>query len=367
MIYIVQIEPLVERYSHWWQNYFPKKLREHKLNHQIIAGAPLTDKVEIGTVLDAAGTNYYKSLQLAQICKMFHEHKINKYDHFLICDIWFPGIEMIRYMSHLYNTPVNIWGIWHAGSSTTNDFAEPMHLWSKHFEVGFLNICDGIFVGSDYSRDSIIERLLYFLPDDEVESISSRIFAWGMPLNYNELQKYIQPKENIILFPHRPDTEKNPHVFANVIQSLSIIWDDFEKYRFIFCTSKEKYQSSQKWINSLLAKINLEFPNVEIKENLSKEAYYNLLGKSKMMVSMTTEENFGYCAVEAMALGTHPLLPNAFSHPEITSDEHRCLYNTVDELIDKIIKQNIVAVPELQDKVKNYGYVIDKWLEIMGK
>ncbi|GAG99093.1 unnamed protein product, partial [marine sediment metagenome] len=152
-----------------------------------------------------------------------------------------------------------------------------------------------------------------------------------MPLNYIDIQKYVGEKENIILFPHRPDSEKNPHVFINIIQSLSMYWDDFDQYKFVFCTSKEKYQSQQKWINALLGFTNKTFENVEIRESLSKEDYYTLLGKSKVMISTTSEENFGYCAVEAMALGCHPLLPNAFSHPEITSEDSRCLYDKIDD------------------------------------
>ena len=62
-------------------------------------------------------------------------------------------------MADLYNKKIYIWGIWHAGSITMGDFAQIMNPWSKYFEYGFIKICDGIFVGSEYSKNSILERL----------------------------------------------------------------------------------------------------------------------------------------------------------------------------------------------------------------
>lgn len=151
MIHLVGLEPMNERYTSWWETFIPNEIRKYKKSVSIVEGEALTGKVETGTVLDAGGTNYWKAEQLKKISKLFYDKKIQPYDHFLVADIWFPGIEMIPYMSHLYDIPVKIWGVWHAGSSTNNDFAQPMHPWSKYFEVGFLNICDGIFVGSEYS------------------------------------------------------------------------------------------------------------------------------------------------------------------------------------------------------------------------
>ena len=222
MIYILELEKLKERYTDWWGSYIPSRFQSLGIHYKVITGEPLSSTVKTGTVLDASGTNYFKASQLKIICEMFHNNKINSGDSFLVCDIWFPGIEMISYMSELYNIPVNIWGVWHAGSITTNDFAEPMHPWAKYFELGFLKICRGIFVGSEYSKQSIT-RLFYFIPNYESESITNKIYSYGMPLDFNNLQQYSkepQNKENIIVFPHRPDPEKNPDIFINIINVI---------------------------------------------------------------------------------------------------------------------------------------------------
>jgi len=368
MIYILELEPLKERYTYWWKDYIPKQITKNKKCH-VISGEALTDKVETGTVLDAASTNYWKSSQLKQISQMFYEGKIKPGDDFLVCDIWFPGIEMLRYMEQLYNIPIKIWGVWHAGSSTMNDFVEPMHHWSRFFEIGFLNICNGIFVGSDYSKKSIIDRLLYMLPQSQTEEIASRIFPYGMPLDYNYLTKYTtKNKKKQIIFPHRPDEEKNVHIWIALIGDLFARTDWFKDYNFVFSTSKEKYQSTSKWINGLLYSSMKNFDNIVICENLSKEQYYKLLAESEVMISTTSEENFGYCAVEALAVGTKVLLPNSFSHPEIVEENNMFLYNNYDEIepkLTKLLSTKIVNY-ELSKMVEPYEGVVRKWLEIMS-
>jgi len=208
MIYIVQLEELKERYTSWWSTYLPDRINSFSPCISITAES-LSDTVKTGTVLDAGSTCFYKAGQLKEIAKLFYEGKIEPGDHFLICDIWYPGIEMIRYMSHLYDIPVSVWGVWHAGSSTMNDFAQPMHYWSRHFEIGFLNMCDGIFVGSDYSKGAIVERLLYALSEEETQSIADRIYSYGMPLDFNSLQQYGSEERTKIIFPHRPDNIKS--------------------------------------------------------------------------------------------------------------------------------------------------------------
>ena len=369
MIYIVELESLEERYTSWWQSYIPEKIRQLGNTCEIISGETLTTTVETGTVLDAAGTNFFKASQIKKICELFYNKKIAPNSNFLIADIWFPGIEAIRYMSQLYQIPVHIWGIWHAGSSTMNDFAEPMHAWSKYFEVGFLNMCDGVFVGSDYSKESIVDRLLYFIPPKEAQLIYERIYAFGMPLNFRELQKhYKQEKKKIILFPHRPDIEKNPDKFINVMRGLSLIWEQFDDYKIIFSTCKKRYLSQDTWINALISNFKKDYKNVEIKENLPKEAYYNLLSESSLVISTTSEENFGYCVVEALALGCPVLMPNDFSHPEIVNYNTDYLYNTYDELFEKIPKilEKPIKTKELKEYVDPYEEVVRKWVEVMG-
>ena len=384
MIYILQIEPYKERYSSWWFDHIPLKFTHRNIAHKVIHGQQITTKVETGTVLDAGGTNYYKASQLQEITSLFQGNQIKPYDSFLVCDLWFPGLEMLPYMAELYNIPINIWGVWHAGSITKHDFAEPMNKWAKYFEMGWLDICSGVFVGSDYSKTTLATRLaaeVFVGTQDEAKQMLEKIHPYGMPLDWDYIHSIREininePVNNIIVFPHRPDFEKNPHLFFDVIETLNYVWDDFKKWTIVFCTSKEKYKSQSLITNARLSFLNEHFDNVQIHDNLSRNEYSALLDRAKIVVSTTREENFGYCVVEAAAFGCNVVCPNNFSHPEIFSNDlkksgdSRILYDKDDEIPDKIMKlaENPIPPLEMTEYVKNYQYTVDCWIDfIIGR
>jgi len=117
----------------------------------------------------------------------------------------------------------------------------------------------------------------------------------------------------------------------------------------------------------LLANAKIENKNIEILQDLDKEEYYSLLNKSKLMVSTTSEENFGYCTVEALTMGCQVLLPNAFSNPEIVEQNNKLLYDDYDELFKKIpiILKAPIRREELRKYVEPYELVVKQWLKIM--
>lgn len=369
--FVVDLESLKERYTEWWKGYIPQQLRAVGMNVVVIEGETLSETVEVGTVLDASSTCFYKATQLQKICKLFKEGQVSPYDSFLFTDLWFPGIEMVPYMAQLYKIPIRIYGVWLAGSTTHNDFAEPMHSWARFFEIGFLSVCNGIFVGSEYSAEILLNRLLYpYLPETEAKEIAAKIYPFGLPLNYNYLQQFdSNVRINRIIFPHRPDPEKNPSLWIEAIRNLSLVWDDFEKFEFIFCTSKKEYKSSSEFINMQLAALKRDFANVKVLEDLDKHTYYDLIGSSKLVMSTTTEENFGYCIVEAMALGTAVLAPDAFSLAEILEKDYNYLYSDSSDMIKKVMKlattDNNYNHGVLKHMVDSYQHVVQEWARII--
>lgn len=387
-IYYLPIEPLNERYTGWWYNYIPEQFKSCGSTVITIDGEALNTAVEIGTVLDAAGTNHYKASQIKKISELFFKNEIRDGDVFFVADIWYSGIEAIKYMADITKVKVKIFGVWHAGSITTEDFMQPSHSWAKYFELGFLSICNGIFVGTTYSKESIMYRLLpYVISDEEAKSIASKIHAYGMPLDLSALKGIESPKQPIILFPNRFDIEKRPNIFLDAIEvienSRGVGPNKYDRtaFKFVFCTSREKFTSNQNWLIKRLHYLGDSLKDhpiygIDIYEGLSKEAYYKLMASASCVVSTTIEENFGYCLTEALALGTIPIMPNNFSHPEILDGKEEYLYNTFDELVEKII--NIMDLwdnkktdyfntikPELRDMVKPYQNTVYKWHEIM--
>lgn len=360
MLYLLPLESYKERYTHWWSNYFPEKLKKLNIPFEIIHGTSITETVKAGTVLDAAGTNFFKATQLKEIARLFQAGEIKNGDVFLVTDIWFPGIEMIRYMETLYGLTVKIYGIWHAGSITYMDFAQPMNSWARYFEMGWLRMCDGIFVGSGYAKDSLVQKLLK--PFGR-EGLERRIHCIGMPLDAGYIYSITKdiPKQDAIIFPNRFDLEKGIPDFLDVIEML---YNEGWKTKTIFTTSREKFVSNAPFYLKKLENLVNRYPElIEVKENLSREEYLKTMASCKAMVSTTYEENFGYCLVEALASGTVPLIKNDFSHVEIVEGNEKMLYNTLEDLCKRLIDIPEIDRGVLFSLVETYDLVIEHWIE----
>lgn len=386
-IFILPIEPISERYPLQWWDQIPNGFKALGNNVHIVEGKELTKTVTKGTVLDTFGTNYMKSNQISQICELFQQGKVKNGDRFFVCDIWFPGIEAIKYMADLSGIKVKIFGVWHAGSITIEDFMAPCHSWAKYFEMGFLNMCDGIFVGSDYSRDSILERLLpYVLNDIEARNIAEKIHAFGLPIYFELIDNIKVEKKPRILFASRFDIEKRPNIFLDAIEVLLakklLPTTDVE---FMFCTGRDSMRTNEPWLlekynflnTMLLANPGLR-ATLDFKTSLTKEEYFKLSAESTAIVQCTMDETFGYVTAEALALGTIPIVPNKFCYPEIFDGDETYMYNNFDGLVDQIAKilqwwnvpeeaklrLNSLA-PSLKEHVAPYRHVLNSWDKVM--
>lgn len=304
MLYVLPLEPMVERYTMQWYRWFKQDCASLDVPCVYIDGEQLDTTVEVGTVLDAAGTNFWKFTQLAKVCRLFKQRKIHDGDKFFSMDMWHPGLEAIPYMATLYGLDVKIYAFLHAGSYTTEDFAAPMAPWAVWFEKGWYQLCDGVFVGSNYHKEKFREL--------RVIGQESHVYVTGNPIRLREMPKLsTKARENIIIFSNRWDREKRPYDF---VWAMEVLWETRQDFRVVITTSRPKFRSNTPSLLHVLDTVSFPY---ELKVGLTKLQYYEELNKAKVFVSTTIEENFGYCLVEAMAMGVFPVVRRGFSHPEI--------------------------------------------------
>lgn len=345
-IFYVPIEPLEERYTEQWYRNFQIEFREAGFEVIVIDGGTLTSYVETGTFLDINSTVHYKAEQLRKISVLFFKGEIKDGDIFFIADLEFFGIEALRYLADVQNIKIKIYGFLHAGSYTKEDYMEKCADYAKYFELGWLKICDKVFVGTEYHRRAVWNRRIIKLrygdfPEQERHSLYSKIFVSGNPLfrtEYklsNDLHYYPKPekKKNQIIISNRFDWEKRPNL------SLDFMYLVKKKYgqdiNIIVTTSRPKFKSNRQWLVDYARELEKD-GIITIYEGLTKEEYHRRLAESKIMLTNSIEENFGYCVMEACVYNTYPLCPNACSHPELLGFDSRLLYNNEDEIMDKI-------------------------------
>ncbi len=274
MLYNLPIEPLEERYSIQWAGWFEEAFMQEDLAFKSIVGESLGDKIEVGSFLDVFSTNHWKCSQLNNLIPELYNVKDE--DVFFFHDIWSPAVINLKYMLDGAGSKAKIYGCIHAGSYDPYDFLalQGMNPWARHFEQSILNCCEKIFVATHFHKGMIEKSFSTF----------DQIRVTGFPIKGPSEKIDYKAKENIVVFPHRLQKEKNPDQFDTEMLSKK-----FPDWKFI--RSKECCET--------------------------KEEYFNLLKKSKIAVSFANQETWGIAMQEAVFRGCVPIVPSRLSYREM--------------------------------------------------
>jgi hypothetical protein len=287
-IIYVPLEHIEQRYTVHLDNDIVNYLNENKIDYLKIDAPKLSGELKPGMFLDASGTIQTKSHQIYQIAKLYEDGKVDDNTVFFFSDLWFPGIESLAYLNYFYKVKPKITGVIHAGSFTDTDFVRDMERWAKNFEDIIFDIADTIYIGSEFIKNDIIKKRII----DQRKLIVTPLPLDSSLSNYQNNRQ----KEDIIIFNGRLCDEKQPWLFNELTQR-----NTYRGWKFISTQSN----------------------------NLSKNEYYKLLAKSKVVVSFALQENFGYGIAEAVSLGCIPIVPNKLVYPEMYSKEY--LYNSFED------------------------------------
>jgi glycosyltransferase involved in cell wall biosynthesis len=330
-LYYIPIEPLEERYSKQWYDNFPVEFRNGGFDVEVIDGEPLSTHVGVGTFLDINSTIAYKNSQFIKIANLFHTGQVKDGSIFFFGDMEFWGLESLRLMADMNKIKIKIFAFLHAASYTIQDafaIAEP---YQKYTEIGWAVACDGIFVGSQYHKDAFISRRLEKYASENLNKLKDKIVVTGNPLFLSDFPKFTEPKKNQIIISNRFDWEKRPNIsldFSYVLKKKHPDWN------IIVTTSRPVFKSNKQWLVDYARGLEAD-GIITIYEGLSKFDYYRLLAESKIMLSNSIEENFGYCIAEALVYNTYPLLKNDLSHPELVENDSRLLFDDEDQIVSK--------------------------------
>lgn len=291
-VYIVDLEAVETRYTAQWKTHVPKLIKKYTDHTVKIIDGPtdIPPATSPGAFLNFGGTNIYKASQVEKISRLFCENKIKEGDHFVFTDAWHPGIINLKYMSELLVIPVTIHALWHAGSYDPEDFLgrligdEP---WVRHAEKSFYNAIDHNYFASHFHINMFVKNLL----GQDPKTFFAKVVRTGWPMDYmpSLLSKYKTDKQDMILFPHRVAPEKQVDIFDDLAKELG------DKYEFVVCQRQE----------------------------LSKQEYHTMLGKSKLVFSANLQETLGISCYEGAIVGAIPMVPDRLSYSEMYMDEFK--------------------------------------------
>jgi hypothetical protein len=335
-IYLVGLEPLENRYTKDWATHIPKLLDNAGANVVIIDGDKIPEITTPGAFIDFGSTNIWKSSQLMIIAQLFRENKIEPNSKFLYTDAWNPTVIQLKYMSSLLQIPIEIHGLWHAGSY---DFADSLGRligndhWIRYAELSMFNCYDYNWFATKFhvgmfGRELLDVRNAFRKTTAEatMELFSSiKLTGWPMEYLLDQLVEYSKlPKKQQIVFPHRIAPEKQLNIFKDLEKSMP-------EYNWIVCQEK----------------------------HLSKHEYHTILGESMLCFSASNQETLGLAMLEGVLCNAIPLVPDRLSYTEIWNNEFKYPSEwTVD--FDSYIKNKSNLINRIKETMENYNILLPR-------
>lgn len=318
MIYL-PIEHIEQRYTTHLDRDIQEYLDRKKIQYTYLEPTVLSNEIKHGSFLDADNTVYRQLHQFQQLIKLLITDKIDVNETLFVTDIWNFALMAVPYLNFFSGYNLKVQGILHAGSFTDTDFVRQMERVYKGFEESIFDICEKVYVGSNFIKQDVLKKR--YVDAD-------KIVVTGLPLDFKGIDRYKTnlPKEDIIVFNGRNVDEKQPYLFELLKQRLP-------QYRYI---------------------------NTQ-KERLSKDEYYKVLAKAKVVVSFALQENFGYGVQEAVALGCIPIVPNRLAYVEQFTEEYR--YNNFDDCVARVNKAMERELAQTFPAVTENDKIFDVWFK----
>jgi glycosyltransferase involved in cell wall biosynthesis len=290
-----------------------------KVDIVIYPDVEIDDSIKRGQFLDIVNTCKFKAAQLQEIADLFNEGKIENGDIFLVGDIFFPGIEMIKYMAELQDIDVKVYGINYAGRADSTDFVQKLSAWADASELGYHMICDGIFVGSEDHKRNVCK---YFGLNEATVHVTGLV--WD--IDYMESFKTqigAVAKEDFVIWPHRWCEEKGIDELLEFAKNT--------KKKIVITSSGPKKD------------LGVKLPkNIEYRYGLTKLEYFELMAKARWYLSTNIQETFGYCTQEAIYFNCNIVASPRACNPEMVPE--KCIYYSVNE-IDKKFDMEDLTIP----------------------
>ena len=182
-----------------------------------------------------------------------------------------------------------------------------------------------IYTVSNFTKDRIIH---YY---KKVENKINIIYA-DVSNSFKDFNQKLE-KENYVIFVGNLKENKG-------LKYLLKAFDEINDYKLVIVGTKENYRSYDKNI------IDLGNPKIEFTGYISDEELKNKIAKAKFLIQPSTYEGFGLPPLEAMYLGTKPIISDIEVFKEI--------YKDFDVIYFENKNSNDLAL-----KIKNSDYILN--------
>ena len=349
MIHWLPLEPQQQRYTSQMDRWVQAALERTAHSWRTVYGQTTCNRIGNGEWLDTSTTAAWKTEQLLAVTKDIASGIVQDGDVILVGDVWFLGIETLKFQCDLLGKRVRFAGWHYAGCFDPHDLlSRELGSWGRKFEAMLLEgVFDAVCFGGKFHQAFV---------DRNITPIG-RCVAAGLAWNHAEVAAYRSTtKHPRVVFNHRWCNEKRWQEFvwlANTLRPSNRGWT------WEFSTNGNV--SSE--VGSICAAAG-----IAIVQHDSKDAYYQYLAESAVVWSGADQETFGYSFMEAIALGVPVVAPNRLAYRDhlvkaglVASD---WLYNNSDLCGATALQQQMRTPQLLPERVSSqYTDSVDLFLK----
>lgn len=295
MIYWLPLEPLAQRYTEQMHRWVVSALERCGHPWKTVLGKTAVERITHGQWLDTTATCAWKTEQVLQMTEAIAAGELQSGDTILVGDVWFPGIETLKFQCDLLGLQVKFAGWHYAGCFDPHDYlAKTLGPWGKKYEAALLEgVFDHVCFGSPFHQ-GFVERSV---------TLKGRGCVAGLAWDHDEVAAHrSSERSKVVVFNHRWADEKRWQEFVWLANFLR---NKFPQWRFAYSTSGTVAAATASECNA---------NGIDIVCHDSKTAYYNWLARAGVVWSGADQETFGYSFMEAIALGVPVVAPNRLAY-----------------------------------------------------
>lgn len=325
-LYYMGLESYEARYTLQLTEWNRRVFDRRGLDVVYVPGSTIDDtkSISVGQVLDAHGRSYFGMSQMMNLVQMMRNGEVTSEDVIYFEDMFQPGIESLPYIMDQIPAEQRpaIFVRCLAQAIDPDDF---VHVW-------------GMEKWMSLYEKMVNEFVTGVLATNEEMVAHMKIAGWTAPI-YNisglafgkeEVLERIGGKYNIkpfgvrsrrVGFAARFDQEKQPGFFMDLAEHYQVTNSDVT---FAIFSGGPLRSNNPEYVER--ARAMAAAGKLEIYENLSKNAYYNLLNDSRVLFNCALQDWVSNTVSEADTLECNVLYPAYRSFPETFANDHERLY-----------------------------------------
>lgn len=334
-LFYMGLEPYEGRYTLQLQDWNEAVFKKRNIDYVLVPGETLDNSKTIvtGQVLDAHGRSYFGMSQLMNLVKMMREGEVTTEDVIFFEDMFQPGIESLPYIMDQVPKEMRpkVYVRCLAQTIDPDDFVHVwgMYPWMSKYEQMIDAFVDGVICASE----EMVANL-------HIAGWKAKKYVTGLPFGKEEVQSRVKDivpfdeRMKRVVFAARWDQEKQPNFYMDLIEAYLGEWDQEVEF---FILSGGRLRSNNDEYMARTKQMSQD-GLLRVQENLSKDEYYDILSKSRVLFNCALQDWVSNTVSEADSLDTNVLYPAYRSFPETFGNDADRLYVpwSIDDACNKL-------------------------------